>query len=103
MPLAVRCFPSQEVFRILGSHPAALLGDADGHDIIFFLVDRLQDRGRGKQGYFMFAAAATEQYPNSQLMHDANIAENEFGIMKSKENCPSTFVLYCDGLSFLML
>ena len=51
----------------------------------------------------MLAAASAKQYPNSQLMHNANIAENEFCIMQSEENCRSTFVLYCRGLALLML
>ena len=53
-----------------GSKPASILGDADGHDFIFALVDGI-DYGRGgKQRHFVFSATPAEQDPNSQFVHD---------------------------------
>lgn len=41
--------------------PVAGFGDADGDDVVFFLVDGLEDGGGGEEGDFVLAGAAAEE------------------------------------------
>ena len=40
--------------------PLAGFGDADGDDVVFFLVDGFEDGGGGEEGDFVLAGAAAE-------------------------------------------
>ncbi len=50
----------QQIFGVLGREPASIFGDADGHDVILFFVDCVENRGGGEQRNFMLAAAPAE-------------------------------------------
>jgi hypothetical protein len=63
-------FARQQILRVLGGEPAAILGDADRHDFILLSIDCVEN-GRGReQRDFVFAAAPAEKNSNSKLFHD---------------------------------
>ena len=47
----------QQILGVLGRQPAAIFGDADGYDFIFFFIDCVENRGRREQRNFMLSAA----------------------------------------------
>ena len=63
-------FALQQVFRVFGGQPAAFLGDADGHNFIFFFINGVENRRRRKQRDFILAAAPTEKDANPKLFHN---------------------------------
>src|SRR5581483_7711069 len=63
-------FPSQQVLGMLGSEPAPFLGDADGNDLVFFLVDCVENGGGREQGDLVLSTAAAKQDPHPELFHD---------------------------------
>ena len=55
---------TQQVLGMKIGEPAALLGDADGNDIVLFGVDCFEDGCRRQQRDFMLAAAPAEENSN---------------------------------------
>jgi hypothetical protein len=58
---------AQQALGVIGGQPAAFLGDADGHDLVFILVDGFHDRCCRQQGNLVLAAAPTKEHAYANL------------------------------------
>src|ERR1700722_2801062 len=65
-----RRFSPEQTFGIGRGHPSSLLGDADGHYLVFIFVDGVENRRGRKQRDFMLAAAATKEYAHANFFHE---------------------------------
>ena len=61
---------AQQALGVRRSDPSAFLGDADGNNVVFLLIDGVQDRGGRKQRDFVLAAAPAEQDTYPEFLHD---------------------------------
>ncbi len=53
----------------VAGQPAAVLGDADGHDLVAVGVERGHHRARRAQRDFMLAGTAAEEDANAEFLH----------------------------------
>src|SRR5260370_33446552 len=65
-------FASQHFLGMRRRYPAPFLGDADGHDFIFFRINGFKNRSGREQRDFMLAAATAKQDTHSELLHLRN-------------------------------
>src|ERR1700733_2471206 len=64
-----RRFARQQPLGVAGRHPAALLGNANGDDFVFFRVDGLENRSSREQRDLMLAAAAAKKNAYAKFGH----------------------------------
>ncbi len=62
------CVACQKVLGVGGGEPLALLGDADGDDFVFCLVDGFEDGGGGEEGDLVLAGAAAEEDADAEFL-----------------------------------
>src|SRR5579863_6259154 len=67
--LVILKFSLEQTLRIRRGHPSTLFGDADGHNLVFILVDGVEDRRGGEQGDLMLPAAPAKQDSDSNVLH----------------------------------
>ena len=61
-------FAFQQVLGMEVGEPAALLGDADGNDLVFLFIDGFENGGCREQRDFMLAAASAEEDSDSKTI-----------------------------------
>ena len=65
----------QQVLGMKIGEPAALLGDADGNDIVLFGVDCFENGCRRQQRDFMLAAASAEEDSNPKTFFHNSVPD----------------------------
>src|SRR5258708_18323963 len=66
---ALARLPRQQSFGIRRGHPLALFGDADRNDLIFILINGLENRRGREQRNFVLAAASAEKDAYTEFLH----------------------------------
>src|SRR6185312_5263666 len=80
-----RCALEQRL-RVYPGQPVALVGDANRHDLVFVLIERLQHRGRRGYRDLMLARAPAKDDPNPQLL--AHVSLSLFKIVTGPDLTP---------------
>src|ERR1035441_10928549 len=68
---------TQQALCVGRSAPSPFLGDTDGHNVVFLLIDGVQDRGRRQQRDFMLAAAPAKQDTYPEFRHASILTRSE--------------------------
>src|SRR5438445_13309419 len=58
----------EQALGIGRGQPAAVFGDADGHDLVLILINGFENRSGGKKRDFVLATASPEKNPDFQLV-----------------------------------
>src|ERR1022692_3139528 len=69
---------TQQALCVGRSDPSPFLGDTDGHNVVFLLIDGVQDRGRRQQRDFMLAAAPAKQDTYPEFCHASILTPESF-------------------------
>jgi hypothetical protein len=70
---------------VLGGQPAAFFCDPDGHDLVFFLVNRIENGRSRQQRDFVLAAAPAKQDANPKFLHAFSIRHKRHSTSKKLE------------------
>ena len=69
MPRLKNQLALQQILGVIRSQPAAVFGDADGHDLVFIFIDGLQNRRGREQRNLVLSTAPAEKNADPKLFH----------------------------------
>src|ERR1035437_10430553 len=77
---------AQQALGVGRSYPSPFLGDTDGHNVVFLLIDGVQDRGCRQQRDFMLATAPAKQDTYPEFCHASILTPERFVNSRSEEH-----------------